>query len=91
MFVLFSAIFAAIFAALDVAFGWDSVLSSIYSIALLLPALAVAVRRLHDIGKSGWWLLLAFIPIVGWIILIIFYCKEGDHARNAWGENPKAS
>ena len=51
-------------------------LSNLYSLAVLLPSIAIAIRRLHDIGKSGWWLLLGLIPVVGWIILIVFYATE---------------
>jgi uncharacterized membrane protein YhaH (DUF805 family) len=56
--------------------------SLVVSLALIVPGLSVAVRRLHDIGKSGWWLLLIFAIIVGWIILLVWYCTaekpEGD-------------
>lgn len=51
-------------------------LSNLYSLAVLLPSIAIAIRRLHDIGKSGWWLLIGLIPVVGWIILIVFYATE---------------
>ncbi len=57
------------------------------SLGLLLPSLGLAARRLHDIGKSGWWLLLAFIPIVGWIILIVWLATKTDVAANEYG-NP---
>ena len=50
-------------------------LSGLYSLAILLPALGLAVRRLHDIGKSGWWVLVGFVPILGWIYLIYLYCQ----------------
>ncbi len=50
-----------------------SILSSLYSLAVLIPSIAIAVRRLHDIRMSGWWLLLALIPVIGWVILLIFY------------------
>ena len=65
-------------------------LSYIYSVALLVPGIAVGVRRLHDIGKSGWWLLISFIPLIGGIWLIILMAKEGDHGNNAFGPDPKA-
>ena len=58
-------------------------------LALLLPSLAVGVRRLHDIGKSGWFLLLALIPIVGSIILIVWLCEDSQPGVNEWGVNPK--
>ncbi len=57
------------------------------SLGLLLPSLGLAARRLHDIGKSGWWLLLGFIPIVGWIILIVWLATKTDSAANEYG-NP---
>ena len=65
------------------------ILTIIWSLAVLLPTLGVAVRRLHDINKTGWLLLLALIPIVGIIILIIWWCKEGDNAENQYGPVPE--
>lgn len=61
------------------------IIQIIWWLAVLLPTLGVAVRRLHDINKSGWLLLLSLIPIVGIIILIIWWCKEGDKAENQFG------
>ena len=52
------------------------VLGTIVSLALLLPTLAVAIRRLHDTSRTGWWILIGLIPIVGWIILLIWYCTD---------------
>ena len=66
------------------------VIQSIASLALLLPSLAVAIRRLHDTSRSGWWILLGLIPIVGWIILIVFYCQD-SHGDNEHGPSPKAA
>lgn len=65
------------------------ILSTLVSLALLLPGLAVGARRLHDIGKSGWWLLLSLVPIVGGIILIVWCCKDSDPGMNQYGSNPK--
>lgn len=59
-------------------------LSLLLSLAVLLPALAVAVRRLHDIGRSGWWILLGLIPIIGFLVLIWFYTRPSDE-KNGWG------
>ena len=64
-------------------------LPGLWSLAILLPGLAVAIRRLHDIGKSGWFVLLALIPIVGSIILIVFYVKDSEPGENKYGPNPK--
>ena len=64
-------------------------ISYIYSLAVFVPSLAVGVRRLHDMGKSGWFLLIGLIPIVGWILLIIWLCTDSEPASNEWGANPK--
>ena len=65
--------------------GVTSVISTIYSIAVFIPGIAIAVRRLHDINKSGWFYLLSFIPLVGTIILIVFYCMASIDSNNKYG------
>ncbi len=65
------------------------ILSSLYSLAVLLPSIAVGARRLHDIGKSGWMQLVALIPLVGIIWLIILWVKEGNSGDNEYGSDPK--
>jgi uncharacterized membrane protein YhaH (DUF805 family) len=69
--------------------GGIGVLGLIYSLAVLIPGLAVAVRRLHDTDKSGWWLLLALIPLVGIIVLIVFWATDGDPRPNQYGPSEK--
>ena len=64
-------------------------LVGLYSLVLFLPSLGVTVRRLHDVGKSGWFLLVSLVPIVGWILLFISYCTDGQSGENRWGSNPK--
>jgi len=99
MFTLFALIFFIVAAILDnvlgttfkiqgqsLGYGW---LYLILGIATILPALAVAVRRLHDVGKSGWWYFIAFIPIVGGIILLVWFCTDSQAGENEWGANPK--
>lgn len=66
-----------------------TILTAIWSLAILLPYLGVSVRRLHDINKSGWLVLLSLIPIVGIIILIIWWCREGDKTDNQYGPVPE--
>lgn len=61
----------------------------LYGIATIIPGLAVVIRRLHDTGKSGWYILFAFIPLVGGIILIVFLATEGDRGPNEYGSDPK--
>ena len=62
-----------------------SILGTIASLALLLPGLAAAVRRLHDIGKSGWWLLIGFVPLIGLLVLIYFMVQGSQSESNNWG------
>ena len=66
-----------------------NILEDLYSLAVLIPSLAVSVRRLHDIGKSGWNLLIILIPLIGIIILLVWMCEDSQHGTNKWGENPK--
>jgi uncharacterized membrane protein YhaH (DUF805 family) len=62
-----------------------------YSLVVMVPALAVTIRRLHDIGKSGWWYFIGFIPIVGGLILFVFTLLDSEPYANQWGLDPKAS
>ncbi|MCX7566558.1 DUF805 domain-containing protein [Sulfitobacter sp. F26169L] len=59
------------------------------SLAMFIPSIAVACRRLHDIGRTGWWQLLMFIPLIGWIVLIVFYCTRTQEEANQWGMPPR--
>jgi uncharacterized membrane protein YhaH (DUF805 family) len=85
-------------AAIGALFGRDSkdvvgfllfVPISLYWLAILIPSLAVTVRRLHDTGRSGWWWLISFVPFVGGIILLVFTVLEGDPGPNMYGPDPK--
>lgn len=66
--------------------GCIPIVNFIAGLVLLLPSLAVAVRRLHDTGKSGWWYLICLIPFIGGLVLLIFYCQEGQPDANQYGE-----
>jgi len=61
----------------------------LYTLAALLPSMAVWVRRMHDTGRSGWWWLLALIPFVGAIVLLVFLCQDSQPGANQYGPNPK--
>ncbi len=65
------------------------ILSGIYALAVLIPGIAVSVRRLHDTDRSGWWLLIALIPIIGVIVLLVFMVLDSKVGANQYGENPK--
>ena len=84
MFVLFNFIISFVMSLLGLV-----VLSWIYTVAVFIPSLAVCVRRLHDIGKSGWWLLISFIPLIGLIWLIVLFVQDSQAGSNEWGANPK--
>ena len=93
MFVLVSFIVSLVLNIVDAIIGTGGdlgggVLAGIYGLVVLIPSLAVGARRLHDIGKSGWWQLLALIPIVGVIILIVWFATKGHESENQHGPNP---
>src|SRR5688572_31168375 len=89
MFVLFNFLVSLGLAIIDAIIGLGF-LSPLYSLAVLIPSLAVGVRRLHDTGRSGWWLLIGLIPLIGIIILIVFWVQDSQPGDNAFGPNPKA-
>lgn len=66
-------------------------LSFLYAAVIIVPSLAVTARRLHDTGRSGWWMLIALIPILGALVLLYFMAIDGDPGDNAYGPNPKAA
>jgi uncharacterized membrane protein YhaH (DUF805 family) len=100
-FALFNVIFICVAMVIDYAAGWKSEPGSssflpdygscylIYMTATILPGFAVQVRRLHDLGKSGWWMLITLIPIAGLIWLMVLLCTDGQYERNRYGTNPK--
>ncbi|MDE6787482.1 MAG: DUF805 domain-containing protein, partial [Muribaculaceae bacterium] len=65
-----------------------SIASSVVGLALILPNLGLDVRRLHDIGKSGWWIFISLVPIVGWILLLVWDCKDSQMETNEYGPVP---
>ncbi|QZE15389.1 DUF805 domain-containing protein [Halosquirtibacter laminarini] len=81
MFILFNMIVSFLISFINPILGY------IYSVAVIIPGLAVSVRRLHDLGKSGWFYLLCLIPIVGWIILIVWFATKGEEGENQYGES----
>ena len=71
--------------------GFGGILSLVFSLAVIIPTIAVAVRRLHDTDKSGWWYLLVFVQIIGWIALIVFFATAGTSGSNRFGSDPLGS
>ena len=97
MFTLFNVIISAILSIIDRIIGTDyangsgGLLNTLYTLAVLLPSIAVGIRRLHDTNRSGWWILIGLIPCIGWIILIVWYATEGVAGQNQYGPDPKAA
>lgn len=89
MFALFNLIATVILTLVDNVLGLGSLLSSLYSLAVLLPSLGVGIRRLHDTGRSGWWYFIALIPLVGIIVLLVFWIQDSQPGDNQYGANPK--
>jgi uncharacterized membrane protein YhaH (DUF805 family) len=87
---LFGVIVAIVAELIDRAIG-APILSIIAGLALIVPNLAVGVRRLHDTSRTGWWLLIGLIPVVGTIILIVFFCQDSHTGTNKYGASPKYS
>ena len=99
MFALFNFIISMLIVGVDNALGFSfnytgnvsgiGVFNLLYNLLILIPSLAVAVRRLHDIGKSGWMLLIGLIPLVGVIWLLILLLRDSEARENKYGPNPK--
>lgn len=89
MFILMYIIIYVVLAVIDTVMGMI-ILSSIFTLGMLIPSISIAARRLHDTGRSGWWQLIMFLPLIGVIVLLVFYVQDsvGD---NQFGANPKAA
>lgn len=76
-----------IFSLLDFIFSLLNLIAYLYCLLPCVPILSLNVRRLHDTGKSGWWLLLLLMPTIGWVILLLWMCEKSK-PKNQWGDNP---
>ncbi|MFA6534492.1 MAG: DUF805 domain-containing protein [Patescibacteria group bacterium] len=90
-FVLFNLIISAVLVTVWRIFGGAGYgpLQGLYSLAVLIPSLAVLARRLHDTNHSGWWILIAFLPVIGAIVLLVFAVSDSQPGANGYGPNPK--
>ena len=93
LFNLFSVLLSILFTVIDSSVGIKfagniGVLTALCSIFIFIPSISVSVRRLHDVGKSGWTILFIIVPIIGIIWLLDLFCRETMPERNKWGENP---
>jgi len=93
MFVLYNFLISIVLGIVDGTLsnnGSAGFLGLVFSFAIMLPTLAVSIRRLHDIGKSGWTLLVSLIPLIGWLWLLLLYIKAGDPVENEYGPVPSS-
>jgi uncharacterized membrane protein YhaH (DUF805 family) len=97
MFFLFNIIIALVLVFIDGATGLArgsgiglGPLYGLYVLATLIPSIAVLVRRLHDTNRSGWWLFLSLVPLIGGIAILVFMCQDSQQGENQYGPNPKA-
>lgn len=94
-FALFSTLVQLLLMVIDYSIGTSdlktgtSLLVAIYSLAVAIPYLAVSVRRLHDTGRSGWWLFIVLVPIIGGLALLVFTLQNSKPGENQYGPNPK--
>lgn len=96
MFTLVAFLITLLLTWIEVAAGLEieeniGLLTTIFSILIFIPSLSLTIRRLHDTGKSGWWILLTFVPFIGWIILLVFMVQTSEPGINSFGSNPKVS
>ena len=96
-FSLFSFIIILVLSVIDIVTGTFNVnvglglLGGIYTLAVLIPSIAVSVRRLHDTDRSGWWFLINGIPLIGVIVFLVFTAQDGTPGGNQYGSNPKGT
>lgn len=95
MFILVNLLISVALSLIDALLGLrifrdEGLLTTLYSAAVLLPSIAVGVRRLHDLDRSGWWLLLSLIPLLGSLLLLIYFCFRGTPGSNRFGSDPLA-
>ena len=96
-FVLCNVIVSLVLSGLDALLGTFSssanlgLLSGIYALAIIIPTLAVSVRRLHDIDRTGWWMLIHLVPVIGSVVLLVFAVLDSTPGENRFGSNPKGS
>jgi len=89
MFLLFNIIIAIVLGIIEGIIGSPGIIGMLYSLAVLIPSIAVSVRRLHDTDRTGWWVLIGLVPFIGFIVLLIFMVFDGTPGENQYGPSPK--
>jgi len=88
-FFLVNFVVTAVLGFLEGLVGGPGILALLYGLAVLVPTLAVGLRRLHDTDRSGWWTLIAFVPVIGAIVLLVFLIQDGQPGASRYGPDPK--
>lgn len=91
MYVLFYVLIAVGLAIVEGLVGSPGFLGMLLALGLLVPSIGVTIRRLHDTERSGWWILIGFVPLVGGIVLLVFMCLDGTGGPNKFGADPKSA
>ncbi len=89
MFALINFIISIVLTYVETLVGGPGIVGMLYSLGVLIPGLAVSVRRLHDTSRSGWWLLVVLVPIIGPLVLLFFVVQDSKPGENQFGPNPK--
>lgn len=89
MFSLFNFLIAIALGVVESIIATGGTIYGLYALLIFIPSIAVTIRRLHDTGRSGWWLLIAFLPLVGSIVLLVFLVLESEAESNNYGANPR--
>ena len=94
-FILFTTLITVGLTMIDLAVGTfdeetnQGLISGLFSLFIFLPSIAVFVRRLHDTGRSGWWFWILLVPLIGFIVILVFFCTDSQEEANQYGPNPK--
>jgi uncharacterized membrane protein YhaH (DUF805 family) len=88
-FVLVNVLISVVLLVIQLSIGLDDWLTRLFSYLVFLPSTSALVRRLHDTGRSGKWIFIGLVPIIGQIVLIVFACFDSEDHENKWGPNPK--
>ena len=89
MFFLVNVIISFVLIFIEGLVGSPGIVGMVYSLAVLVPGIAVTIRRMHDTDRSGWWLLISLVPVIGAIVLLVFMVQDSNPGENQYGTNPK--
>jgi len=88
---LFNIIAGSVAAIIDLMLNDEQLVSGLFALVTIIPSFAIAVRRLHDLDRTGWWYLIGFVPVIGMIVLLVWYAAKGTDGPNQFGPNPLAA